>query len=99
MTDWIKATKDFIWENKEGAIVGGLLGWFVIAPLLTKDATTVQSMQNMGLVDVVKSASTTAADFAIAKVKWFAVGLGTLIGIFFDMQLKEGFLKNFMRQR
>lgn len=97
MADWLRQVRQFIWENKEGAIVGGLLGWFVIAPLITKDTQSIVALQSSGLIDVVKSASTSATEFAIAKAKWFAVGLGITIGVFFDMQLKEGFLKNLLK--
>ena len=97
MTDWLKQTQQFIWENKEGAIAGGLLGWFVIAPLITKDSQSIVALQSSGLIDVVKSASTSATEFAIAKAKWFAVFIGIIVGIVTDLQLKEGFMKNWFR--
>lgn len=97
MTDWLKQTQQFIWENKEGAIAGGLLGWFVIAPLITKDSQSIVALQSSGIIDVVKSASTSATEFAIAKAKWFAVFIGIIVGIVTDLQLKEGFMKNWFR--
>lgn len=97
MTDWLKQVQQFIWQNKEGAIIGGLVGWFIIAPLITKDTQSVVALQSSGLIDVVKSASTTATEFAVAKAKWFAVFIGVIVGIVIDSQLKEGFMKDWFR--
>ena len=104
MTDWIKATKDFVWKYKKGALVGGLLGWFVIAPLITKDASSLKSLQSMGLIDVAQQtmgivdvAKSGIASFVAIKAKLFAVALGVTFGMFAEAQLEEGFLKNFLR--
>ena len=97
MTDWVKVTKDFIWENKEGAIIGGLLGWFVIVPLITKDTQSIVALQSSGLIDMAKSASTTATTFAIAKARWFAVAVGIVLGTFVDAMIPEGFFNRWFK--
>ena len=93
MADWLKQVQAFLWENKEGAIIGGVLGYLFITPLLTKDASALQSLQSVGLVDVLKSASTSAVVFARTKAVWLGVILGSIIGIIVDSLIPEGFWK------
>ena len=104
MTDWLKQTQQFIWENKEGAIAGGLLGWFVIAPLITKDTQSMVALQNMGLIDVAQQtmgivdvAKSGIATFITLKAKLLATTLGIAFGMFVESQLEEGFLKNLLK--
>ena len=104
MAEWIKATGEFLWKHKKGAVVGGLLGWFVIAPLITKDASSLKSLQSMGLIDVAQQtmgivdvAKSGIASFVAIKAKLFAVTLGIAFGMFVESQLEEGFLKNIMK--
>ena len=104
MTDWLKATRDFVWKYKKGAIAGGLLGWFVVAPLILKDAQSMVALQNMGLIDVAQQtmgiinvAKSGIASFVAMKAKLFAVALGVAFGTFVESQLEEGFLKNVLK--
>ncbi|MBI4029309.1 MAG: hypothetical protein HY376_03005 [Candidatus Blackburnbacteria bacterium] len=97
MTDWLEQAKQFIWENKEGAIIGGIAGYFFIAPLLTKDASALQNLEAVGLIDVFKSASTSAIDFARTKALWTGTLIGVVIGIIMDMVMAEGWLKKLLK--
>lgn len=91
--------KRFVFLNKEGILIGGLVG-FIFAKFFlpeTFDFSMVQ--QTFGLMDVLKGAGTTTLEWAKTKVVWALTIFGAGFGLMIDNELKEGWWRKWLRVR
>ena len=77
-----------IWENKEGIIIGGVIGYFLSKSLFPSMVDFSVITQTQGMIDILASGS----PLDIAQVKLSAVSsvLGSLIGGYVDSLIPEG---------
>lgn len=93
MADWLKQVQAFLWENKEGAIIGGIIGFVAGKWFLKSFGIDMSIFQEQGIIDTAISASKGTLEFAQQKAVWALTALGVFVGILGDMMLKEGWLK------
>jgi len=86
--------KKFLWENKEGIIIGGIIGYVVATRFLPSNFDISVVQQTQGVIDLVSSG--TPIEIAKTKVTWAFTIIGSAIGMVMDMNLKEGWYKKWL---
>lgn len=89
----ITETKEYILENKEGILVGALIGFIIAKFFFPQDIDITLIAQTQSIVDVFKSTGTTAIEFAKTKVMLGLIVISAFIGMILDSLLKEGWWK------
>ena len=78
--------KRFMWVNKEGAIVGGVVGFLVYKfypQIVNEFFMTKTAEQSIGLIDSLKSALP-VTDFIQFKIMMVCILIGASVGILID---------------
>ena len=88
----------FLKENKEGLIIGAVVGFVIGKWLLPSSFDLTPVAESQGIIDTFKSAGTTAIEFARTKIIWATTLLGTAVGGLIDSLFKEGYLMNKLRR-
>lgn len=77
-------------ENKEGIIIGGIIGYFLGKSVLLDMVDLSVIAQTQGIVDVVAGAGKSALELAKTKLIWASVAVGAVIGGYVDSLIPEG---------
>ena len=85
----LNRVKSFLLVNKEGIIIGSLIG-FLVGKFILPDMIDFSLMgQTFGLIDIIQEGSKSAGEIAKTKLVWASTILGGTIGLLIDMSLPE----------
>ena len=82
--------KRFMWVNKEGAVVGGIVGYVVFKfypKIVNEFFMNQQAVQSIGLIDKVKD-FIPVTDFVQFKLMLLFIIIGASLGVLVDMMYK-----------
>lgn len=83
--------KRFFFENKEGIVIGGVVG-YILGKYFLQDYFDMSIMgQTFGIIDVVKGATASTIELAKTKIIWASTIIGAVIGMILDNALPEKF--------
>lgn len=86
--------KRFVWNNKEGILIGGLVGYLFSRFFLPDYINLNTIIQTQGLIDIITSSS--GIELAERKIRVAFTVIGATIGMVIDMNLKEGWYRKWL---
>ena len=89
--------KKILWENKEGIIIGIIVGDLTARYFLPQIIDFSMITQTQGIVDILSSAGKTTLEIAKTKLIWAGRIIGALVGLYIDSILPEKWYKRLLK--